>query len=337
MNPSMMQRRDFIRAAAMAAFAPGCVSIGARRDTRLRKLGTIDILIVETSPIVFKGHPWLMEYIRWKTPQKHYRTNNTGVSYLRFRDLEDKQTFTPPFGRDFHLASAFSTGDRVIVTASAHGERDSWGGSAILQTESQDLVNWTAPRRILGDPRWQVYNTSICRADGRYLMVYELGAPRDLVGTGFTMFFAESKDLATWKTIDGAVFGREFYTGGPLLRYHAGWTYLFYLEQRAVGGALEFRTRVARSRDLVSWTVSPRVALDYDADDKLIHPQAKFTPAELDEIRNAKDINVSDLDFCEFGGKLVCSYSWGDQKGHEFLALGEVDSTEREFCESFFE
>ena len=59
--------------------------------------------------------------------------------------------------------------------------------------------------------------------------------------------------------------------------------------------------------------------------------------AKFEEIvAAAKDINVSDHDFCEYGGKLLCSYSWGDQRGHEYLALAEADCTEREFCESYF-
>ena len=32
----------------------------------IKRLGTIDYYIVETSPIVFKGRPWLFEWIRGK-------------------------------------------------------------------------------------------------------------------------------------------------------------------------------------------------------------------------------------------------------------------------------
>ena len=40
---------------------------------------------------------------------------------------------------------------------------------------------------------------------------------------------------------------------------------------------------------------------------------------------------------CEWKGDLVISYSWGNQRGKEFLALAKVrNATEREFCESFF-
>lgn len=329
-----MSRREF---AALAASAfVGCAAPRAGSPVpRIRKLGTIDIFIVETSPVVFKGKPWLMEYIRWKTPQKRYRTNDTGLSYLRFRDLDDLTTFTPPFGHDLHLASAFVKNDRVYVTGSRRGGRDSWGGDGILMTESDDLVNWTKPRTILSDPGWEVYNTSVCEADGRFVMVFEMMKPAEEVGVPFTMFFAESDDLVNWRRIPGAVFGKEFYTGAPLLRYHAGWFYFFFLERAIVYGHLEFRTRIARSRDLKKWTVSPRVVLDY-GDDRFIHPDAPLNAAERAEVLAARNVNASDLDMCEYGGKLLCSYSWGDQHGKEYLSLGEVDATEREFCESFF-
>ena len=334
-------RRDFIKTTSAAALiaATGCQNRMVRESALcIRKLGTIDILIVESTPVIFKGRPYLMEYIRYKNAIKHYRTNNTGVSYLRFRDLTDMNTFTPPFGHGLHLASAFTANGRMYVTGTVAGANLTWGGSQIVQLESDDLVHWTKPRTILGDAEWQVYNTSVCPMDdGRHLMVFELGAPARLVGRAFTMFFAETTDLKTWKVIDGAVFGRDFYTGAPLVRHHAGWTYFFYIDSRLAGGTRLFRTRVARSRDLKTWDISPRTVLDFDpAEDKLIHPKARFTPDELEEIRQAADRNASDLDFCEHEGRLICSYSWGDQLGHEFLALGEVPATEREFCESFF-
>ena len=46
---------------------------------------------------------------------------------------------------------------------------------------------------------------------------------------------------------------------------------------------------------------------------------------------------ASDLDMCEWNGKLVCLYSWGNQRGCEFSALAEANCTEKEFFESFFD
>lgn len=295
----------------------------------VRKLGTYDLFIVEASPVVFNGRLWIMEYIRWFRPDKRYRGNETGDSYFRFRDGGDMKTVTPPFAKGLHLGSAFVEGDRVVVTAV-----ERWGGNRFYQTESTNLVHWSEPRVILENPKWKGYNTTVCKADGRYVMAFELAEPKELVGQQkFTMCFAESKTLCDWKIVDGAVMGREFYTGGPLLRYFDGWFYFFHL-----GGSYEkgFNTRVRRSRDLRHWDLSPAYAIAYGPEDRLIHPQGEFSAAEREYIARAADINASDLDMCEWNGKLFMFYSWGDQRGHEFAALAEADCTEREFCESFF-
>jgi hypothetical protein len=165
------------------------------------------------------------------------------------------------------------------------------------------------------------------------VLSFELGAPKALVGQAFTMFFAESTDLRNWKVVDGAAMGRDRYTGAPMLRYFGGWFYFFHVEGNYSNG---FQTMVARSRNLKDWEFSPHVVLDYDLDDRKIHPAARFNAKELKEIAAAANINTSDLDMCEFRGRLVCFYSWGNQRGKEFSALAEADCTEREFCESFF-
>jgi hypothetical protein len=314
-------------AAALLLFAGVAFSCFAE-PVKLRKLGTFDIFIVEATPIVFKGKLMLMEYIRYERPDKRHRDNDTGRSYLRFRDMSDMKTVTKPFGHGLHLGSAFVEGDRVIVTAA-----EKWGGSKFYQMESTDLENWTAPRLILENPAWRGYNTTLCKADGRYVLSFELGAPKELVGTPFTMFFAESTDLRNWKVVEGAAMGRDRYTGAPMLRYFGGWFYYFHLEGNYRKG---FKTMVARSRDLKDWEFSAHVVLDYDVADRKIHPAGRFNAKELAEIASAVNINASDLDMCEFGGRLVCFYSWGNQRGKEYSALAEADCTEREFCESFF-
>ena len=126
------------------------------------------------------------------------------------------------------------------------------------------------------------------------------------------------------------MFGREFYTGSPCLRHFGGYYYFFYLNDK-------FRMRVVRSRDLRSWELSPRVVLDFDENDRRLYPGIAFTDEEKERIRTSEDINASDFDMCEWKGDLIISYSWGDQRGKEFLALAKVrGATEREFCESFF-
>lgn len=328
-------RRDFLKAfgSAAALACAGCALTDGsvrRGPIALRKLGTFDKDIVEANPIVFRGRLWLMEYIRGGSKGRTYHGNATGDSHFRFLDLADMRTLTPPFGAGLHMGNAFVAGDRVVVTAV-----EGWGRGRFYQMESTDLVHWTKPRVILEDSSWAGYNTTLCRADDRYVLSFELGKPKEIVGKPFTMFFAESKDLATWKLVEGARMGEDRYTGAPMLRYFGGWFYYFHLEGSYRDG---FTTRVARSRDLRRWESSPHVVLGYDAADKRIHPTPvlSFAGEERRLLDAATNINASDLDVCEWQGRLVGFYSWGDQRGHEYSALAEADCTEREFCESFF-
>ena len=130
-----------------------------------------------------------------------------------------------------------------------------------------------------------------------------------------------------------ASYGKEFYTGAPMLRHFGGWFYFFYLESH-LGG---FRQRVARSRNLKDWQLSPEIVLDFGTADKIIHPKARLSADQKRKIETAENRNASDLDMCTFNGRLICSYSWGNQRGKEFLALAEAETTEQKFCESFFD
>lgn len=327
MNMNLIERRAFLKISSAAA-AVAVAGRASAAPVRLRKCGTIDEFIVEANPVVFKGRPWLFEYIRYSNEAKKYPGNTLGCSYFRFLDLTDMKTVSPPFGKGLHMGNAFVEGDRVVVTCV-----ERWGGSRFYQMESSDLASWTEPRVILSSPDWAGYNTSVCKTGDRYVMVFELGRPKEIVGAPFTMFFAESTDLRSWRTIPGAVYGKGFYTGAPMLRHFGDWFYFFYLESHA--GA--FRQRVARSRDLKDWELSPAVVIAHDDEDRKIHPKANLSAAQRLKLPVAENRNASDLDMCFFGGRLICSYSWGNQNGKEFLALAEAEAvTERAYCESFF-
>ena len=293
----------------------------------LQKLGTIECDIVEANPVVWKGELLVFEYIRGtgSTSRPCY-FNDNNPSYFRFRRLSDN-TFTKPFGVGLHMGNAFVDGDRMVVTCV-----EDWGKSRFYQLESRDLENWTVPRLILDDPAQMGYNTSVCKAGDKYVMVYELGAPAEKVGTPFTMFFAESHDLVTFRAIDGAVFGFDHYTGGPMLRYFDGFYYIFYLQGSYEEG---FETVVARSSDLKNWTYSKKIVLGYGEKDYMLNEI--FPAGEAWRVEKAENINASDLDMCVYNGNLELIYSWGNQHGHEFLARAVVPGmTEEEFCKSFF-
>jgi len=292
----------------------------------ITKLGTIDIFIIESNPVVFKGRLYRFEYIRNQIEGQRYRFNNTGDSYFRFVDVENGEC-SEPFGCGLHMGNAFVWENRLYVTAV-----EGWGKSRFYQLESDDMKHWTPPRVILENPFWEGYNTSLCRDRDGFMLTFELGAPKELVGTPFTMFFAHSKDLKTWEYLPDAVFGRNMYTGGPMLRFFGDWYYFFYLDGSYEKGFLQ---SVARSKDLKSWEHTPcHPVLDYADNDRKI--RGFFSTEEQELIRTAVDVNNSDMDMCEWKNGLYIVYSWGNQRGTEFLAEARAEYTEREFCEGYF-
>lgn len=53
----MMTRGEFIGATALAVSGCAFGGLSGPRPRPLKRLGTIDIFVVETNPIVFKGRP----------------------------------------------------------------------------------------------------------------------------------------------------------------------------------------------------------------------------------------------------------------------------------------
>ena len=94
--------------------------------------------------------------------------------------------------------------------------------------------------------------------------------------------------------------------------------------------------RVVRSKDLMHWESSSLnpVLRASEEDKQITNPNLK---EELRErIIKAENINNSDIDFCEFNGKLIINYSWGNQHGEEFLAEAVYEGTLNEFLKGWF-
>jgi hypothetical protein len=67
------------------------------------------------------------------------------------------------------------------------------------------------------------------------------------------------------------------------------------------------------------------------------HPVTTVPPADRNRIEEAWDINNSDMELCEFLGRTLIYYSWGDQHGTEFLAEAWYEGPMHEFLKSWFE
>src|SRR6185369_14696823 len=80
----------------------------------IRKLGTIDLDMVETTPVVLNGKLWRFEWVRQGTGQQYWN-NVRRTNYFRFRDPAG-ETVTSPFAEGHEFGSAFVEGDKVYVT-----------------------------------------------------------------------------------------------------------------------------------------------------------------------------------------------------------------------------
>ncbi len=303
----------------------------------IRKLGTLDLDLVETTPVVWHGRLWRFQYV-----QARYWVNETRRSYYRFVAMDTGET-TPPFAWDHSYGSAHVEGDTMYVFGTVRG-----GESEIAVFWSQDLVNWS--RHLgLSLPGWGIYNQSVCRGPDRYMMALEVGEPAEVVGARFTNFFAESDDLLHWRLLppEEHVFARDRYTACPVLRYlDDGYYYMIYLEMFPKDPATPhahlrtedcyFEPYVVRTRDFAAWESSPlNSVLSISADDKrLANPH--FTEAQKAHIAGPVNRNNSDVDLCEYQGQTVILYSCGAQTGTEFLAEAVYEGTMAEFFHGFF-
>ena len=162
--------------------------------------------------------------------------------------------------------------------------------------------------------------------------MFEIDRPAEEAGVPFTARFAKSRDLKTWTiTPPECNYSKDRYTAPHCLRWLDGWFYDFYLE--AHDG---YEMRVVRSRDLVHWESSPlNPVLRASPEDKLI-ANARLNGEQRARIANAVDLNNSDIDFCEWQGRLVINYSWGNQVGVEHLAEALYDGTEKAFLRGWW-
>jgi hypothetical protein len=297
----------------------------------IRKLGTIDCDIVETTPIVFRNRLYRFEYIRSADPRtgrRRYYANDTDDSYFRFIDWETGAA-TPSFGHGWHLGSAFVEGETVYVFGV-----DRWGGNRMRRFRSLDLRTWeSAPIPQRED--FAIFNNSVCRnAAGRYILLVELSKPKELVGVPFTPRFLESTDLLSWRMLpEECVFGREFYTGGHFLAFEGEHYYMTYLH--ALPGPA-YETRIVRSRDLANWETSPLNPFMTFSDEDKVLADPRLPETQRARIAAAVNVNSSDHEFCEFRGRTVMTYSWGDQRGAEFLAEAVYDGPRKAVLEGFF-
>lgn len=310
--------------------------VDAEGSPLITKLGTVQLHVVEATVFLFKGKIYRFEWVRPVNPDSLL----LGTSYFRIIDYETESIVTQPFAQGYVFGSAYVENDTIYVTgtsseAGGTGRRIRMFTTMALSTDLvNDQVVWNE-YDILDLAGHEIFNTSICKTDTDYVLMYEVGAPVSEAGVRFTARFARSTDLVSWVLTPATnVYAKDRYTAPHCLRYHDGWYYNFYLE--SLPNQI-YNQRVVRSRDLITWMTSPFsfVLVASDEDRAILNPN--FGQAEIDIVNTAINKNNSDIDFVEFEGKLIINYSWGDQHGG-IPAIGEAiyEGTEAEFLRGWF-
>ncbi|MBQ8341847.1 MAG: hypothetical protein IJY22_05680 [Clostridia bacterium] len=296
----------------------------------LRKLGTVKISAVEATPVVWKDKLLRFEWSRnseWGKPGGVVR--KTGCYYLI--DMETEEIVSE-FAEGHAFGCCYTENEKMYV----HGVKGNGGGNVISTFVSSDLQSWEQSTALVLPEQIQIYNTSVCKAGDRYVMAIEIGGNDPAVGRPYTCVFAESKDLVHWNMLDMMEYSycRDRYTACPCLRYYDGYFYIICLESAPFHRWIPYIARSHDLRDFELGVINPVMWFDND-DKKVIHPE-RFTKEQLEYLSKAVNCNNSDFDMCDYQGKVVITYSWGNQYGKEFLALAEYDGTQEEFVKSFF-
>ncbi len=304
----------------------------------IRKLGTINCNnIVETTPLVYKGELYRFEVVR----RKSFTSENARADWSEIDDLPclrfvhvKTNTSTPCFAEGHSFGFAYTENDIMYVVT---GSRAAWGSDGLVFYRSTDLVTWEQYSKI-DLPGWKIYNMNITKMDGVYTLLIEISEPVEECNVPFTFRFLQSADLKNWTlTPSDCVFQKDRYAGSPSIYAFEGdpYYYVGYLE--AYPNQC-YANCIARSKNLKDWEYSPiNPVLMYDeSEDKKIGSPF-LTPADRSRIDAALDINNSDMELCEYLGRTIIYYSWGDQRGTEFLAEACYEGGMHELLKAFFE
>lgn len=144
---------------------------------------------------------------------------------------------------------------------------------------------YTAPSNV------KIYNTSATKGPDKYILAYETNE-----GVPFSLRFLQSTDLENWSAI-GALCHGNFYSACPTVRYaDDGYYILAYMWNNA--GTYE--TAIARTNNFSTIQTFQGNA-SYTAYQQLLSPDAQ------------EGNNNSDIDFCEWDGKVYFTYLTGNQ------------------------
>lgn len=283
--------------------------------------------LAELTPFVFRDRLYRLEnFVRHHdfpgTPPG-YRFHENG---FRIRDVATDQMISVPL-LDHYFGIAYCWEGRCYAYAGKYppDQTDSYIRQTVM-ISSDDLITWTKPQVVMeADGQERLFNYAVCRARGKFYMLYETNDRR---WPPFTMRFCESDDLIHWRKLGPEyIYGTEKYTGGPALYYddEEDWFYCLYLEDLG----RKYETRVTRSRDMMQWTDAPpdRPVVTFDLS-RDVAPE---------RFPGVKELSASDVEICEFNGQTLVYWISGNQQGASMQYCETFDGSMNTFLRGFFE
>ena len=301
-------------------------------------LGTYDLLLVETTPLVVHGELYLFESVRsdyW---------NHSGTENLRFVHMLSG-TKTPSFGAGHALGCALAedggahAGVYAFGTKREFGVVDSGGaapGQIISVFHSTDgMITWQTKTAVdfskeksPSRSKRVVFNTSVGRGkiNGTvcYVMAYEWSRPGTPGGWNTNFALSHDSPMGPWRLLDEDVFGMpaDVEHADPTIRYVEADGYWYCIPARKDPAKWQFFQEIYRSKDLRSWEAAPGMGSVSAVGQPLLGPPTsasalldkavaprEWHPDLFDALQALKasknwttweDCNSSDMDLCQW-------------------------------------
>jgi len=294
----------------------------SRRYIPAKKRGIIGVRLAEATPLVWNGRLYRFEWYRLPLIARlhSYYEESMGEMCFRFVDFETGD-YSKSFAYGYTFGSAYEENGTLYALGTLGGRIDIF--------VSGDMESWEQ-RTIIDLPGTELYNTSLCKCPEGYILAFETGP------YPFTINFACSADIIHWDIMpmDEYAWGKDFYAACPTIRWYDGWYYLLYGEELP---RYRYAMYIARTKDFKTMELGIQNPIFYATDeDRYIEHPEKFTQKELELLELTTDVGDLDFDLCEFNGKTIITYTWGNQMGDEFLNWAEYDGPMGEFLKSHF-
>lgn len=160
------------------------------------KKGTIEVGIVESTPVVWKDK--LLRFNWKRSPDTNDEGNYTcEKGCFNFVDMETREEVCE-FAPGHSFGAAYVENEKMYVI----GTKGGFGSKQLNLFVSDDLEHWEE-HTIFYDPDWIIYNVSFCKGSDDYVMAIEISHPISIAGEHpYTIVFAHSKDLYNWELYD---------------------------------------------------------------------------------------------------------------------------------------